>query len=131
MMRQQILVLGSISADSQESEALRKMCGFVEGAIGNAARDMDVYFCHADELGFVTTNDMAFIHDFRNGKELKEYKMVFFRGKLLPAINEVSLVSSFLQKYDIPCVNSAYAGRRAAGKVPQMFQLRDLGLPIT
>jgi glutathione synthase/RimK-type ligase-like ATP-grasp enzyme len=125
-----VLVLGSLSTDPGEDQALDTMTQFMGAALRTEETGIQVFLCHIDELGFVANNDMAGIFDFHNDRELTGYDLVFFRGKLRAAINDVSLVSYFLQKQDIPSVNSAYSNRRATGKVPQMFQVRDLGLPI-
>ncbi len=129
-MTKKVLVLGSLSTDEGEDAALQQMSEFMSSALDVAHHEIEVAFCHIDELGFVVHNDAALIYDFRNDAELSSYDMVFFRGKLRAAVNEVSLVSAYLQKIGIPALNTAYANRRAIGKVPQMFQLRDLGLPI-
>jgi gamma-F420-2:alpha-L-glutamate ligase len=129
-MKKKVLLLGSLSTDAGEDTAMQSMADFMRSAIGADDADVEVFACHIDELGYVINNEQASILDLRNQHELTDYDLVFFRGKLRSAINDVSLVSYFLQKRDIPSRNTAYANRRATGKIPQMYQLHDLGLPI-
>jgi glutathione synthase/RimK-type ligase-like ATP-grasp enzyme len=129
-MSKRVLVLGSLSTDIGEDEALERMRAFMAEALDAERTDTSVAFCHIDQLGFVANNDTAEIIDLRNDVNLREYDMVFFRGKLRFAINDVSLVSWYLQKTGIPSLNSAYSNRRATGKVPQLFQMHELGMSI-
>ena len=129
-MSKKILVLGSLSTDAGEDAALETMRAFMAEALQAAENDINVYFCHVDQLGFVVHNQSSDIFDLRNNANLHEYDLVFFRGKLRASINDVSLVSYYLQKTGVPSLNTAYANRRATGKVPQMFQMHDMGMPI-
>jgi gamma-F420-2:alpha-L-glutamate ligase len=78
----------------------------------------------------VLSTDSLQVLDLRNDADLKDYDLVFFRGKLAASINIVSLASHYLEKHDIPHVNTAYSKRRPVGKVQQMYQLHELGLSL-
>lgn len=125
-----ILLLGSLSTDQGESKAMARMVEFVIQAMSTAGKKVIASFCHIDELAYIVNNNDAHIYDLRNQQPLETYDLIFFRGKVQPRINDAALVSYFLQKKGIPTVNTAYKDRRAVGKVPQMYQMRDLGLPI-
>lgn len=126
-----ILVIGSRSNQEGETQAMRDMMAYVQRSMDfKNAGSFLVYGCHLDEVGYFLDNDTCEVRDLRNGADFKDYDLVFFRGKLAIDINVASTVAHYLKKFNIPHVNTAHSGRRAVGKVPQMFQLLDLGLPF-
>lgn len=126
----QILVIGSRTSEPAERKALADMSAFVQTAMTNQQVETTVYDCHLDEVGYVLSNGTVAVIDLRNNRDLKEYDLVFFRGKLAAAINIASTVAQYLDMHNIPHTNTAYSARRAVGKVPQMLQLAHMGLTI-
>jgi len=124
-----MLLLGSLSTDLGEAVAIDEMSKFVTEAI-DRSEEVQLRWCHLDELAFVVNNQNAQIYDMHNKVLLTAYDLVFFRGKLRSAVNHVALASYFLHKQGVPSVNTVYKKWRAVGKVAQMFQMRDAGLPI-
>lgn len=126
-----ILIIGSKSSESGESQALANMEQFVRDALGAPAGvEIVVTGCHLDEIGFVISNDQVSSLNMNDGTDLKDYDLVFFRGKLAPSINVAASVAQYLDDHHVPHLNTAYAKRRAVGKVAQMFQMAALDLPI-
>lgn len=124
-----ILVIGSAKTDEVEKQSLQNMVAFIQGSLKDKDQ-FSVFGCHLDEISYVTSNNGVEICDLRNERELAEYDLVYFRGKLRAYINDVALISSYLDAKGITFLTSAYKNRRATGKVPQMFQLQLLGFPI-
>ncbi len=129
-MKKKILLLGSLSIEPGEDVAVKNMAQYVQSSVNSSTNSYEVSYCHMDELGFVANNESVAIQDLRNNRPLSDYQLVFFRGKLKGPMNDVALVSYYLHELGITSINSAYANRRATGKVAQMFQLHDLGIPI-
>lgn len=122
----QVVIIGSLSTQDNESQALQAMADFVAGAVP----DSHVVFCHLDEVGYHITNQSQSVYDLRNNRDIADYDLVFFRGKLAASINIASTISAYVMQAKVPTINTAYAQRRAVGKLPQMMQLVALGLRI-
>ncbi|CAN5144117.1 hypothetical protein BH09PAT3_BH09PAT3_0930 [soil metagenome] len=124
-----ILLIGTLSNITDETAAVERMRDYVASAV-NADDQVDVSFCHIDELDFVVSNESAAIIDSRNKRPITDYSIILFRGKFKAAANEVALVSSYAMQNGITVLNSSFAKRRAVGKVAQMYHLVGLNLPI-
>ncbi|MDL2362966.1 MAG: ATP-grasp domain-containing protein [Patescibacteria group bacterium] len=124
-----ILVIGSSKKDTNETAVVEAMAAYSHKAIGSDIVSR-ADFCHLDEIGYVIQNDSVQLFNMRDSLDLSEYDLVWFRGKLASAINIAATASQYLQAKGIPTVNTAYANRRAVGKIAQMCQLVDMNLPI-
>jgi glutathione synthase/RimK-type ligase-like ATP-grasp enzyme len=128
----QILVIGSLNTETSETRAISETASFVKQAIEQYGQHTaDVFFCHLDDLGYVVKGigDHMMI-DIRNSRDLAEYDLVILRGKLAANINLVSTASQYLHLKGIAHVNTAYGSRRAIGKVPQLYNMAELGMPV-
>lgn len=124
-----ILVIGSLHSDGAEAKSMQDMVAFVGGAV-SAHQPCEVLGCHLDEIGYVVNSENMQLLDLANNMDIKDYDFVFFRGKLAASINIASTIALYLKQHNIPHVNTAYSNRRAVRKIPQMFQLFTLGMPV-
>ena len=127
---QKVLIIGSLSDDPGETEALGRLQDTCVNGLQAVDTQASVSFCHLDEIGYIVNETKAVIYDYRNQCLLTDYQLLVFRGKLQARMNDVALLSNFAALNNIKTLNSAHQARRATGKVPQMYQLRQLGLPF-
>ncbi len=125
-----ILIIGSLSSESSEAKAQFDMQTFVGQAVEAGGTEVTASACFLDEVGYVIEGQSVAVLDMKNGRDLKDYDLVFFRGKLAASINIASTVAQYLDIHKVPHVNTAYSKRRAIGKISQMFQLHALNLPV-
>lgn len=129
-MTKKVLIIGSVSTDQPEIAAKEQMVDYITKAFDLVDMPAEVFGCFLDEVGYIVNDDNAQIRDLRNNKQLHEYDLVYFRGKLRSHINDAALIADFLSDKHTKVLTSAYKNRRATGKVPQMYQLQKLGYPI-
>ncbi len=124
----QVLVIGSVSDGPTEGAALKQMQDYVQTALGTG--QAEVFSCHLDQVGYYFSNQGSQITDLVNNKDLKDYGLVFFRGKMAVSLNAASVIAQYLKENGVPHANTAYSKRRPVGKIPQMMQCASLGLPL-
>lgn len=127
-----VLVIGSLSTQSAETRAIADTAEFVKQAIEKSGiAKIDVFYCHLDDLGYIISGaNGSKMPDLRNNRDLAEYDLVFFRGKLAGNINLAATASQYLRFNNIPHVNTAYGSRRAIGKLPQLYNMVALDMPV-
>lgn len=127
-----VLVLGSLSTQANETRAIAGIASFVEQAVGTySSNKVNAYFCHFDDLGYIVRGVHDYeIVDLRNKRDLAEYDLVFFRGKIAGNVNLASIAGQYLRFKNTPHVNTAYGDRRAIGKIPQLYNMAELGMPV-
>jgi glutathione synthase/RimK-type ligase-like ATP-grasp enzyme len=126
----QILLLGSLSFQDGEHQAVVAMVTYVTTALTLAGEQVKVSHCYMDHLGFVIGNDQTIVVDLPNNKDIRSYDLVFFRGKLAQSMNAAGLVGRYLTEHHVPFTNSTYAASRTVGKLAQMYQLAHIQLPV-
>ena len=122
-----IHIIGSPTSDGQV--ALGTMSDFLNQAYGQTS-DIAVTTCRMDEVVYLIDQQECRMLDHKNGTDLRDNDLVWFRGKLAPVITEAATIANYLQAHRVPVSNSFFAQRRGVGKINQMYVLANNGLPI-
>lgn len=121
-----ILVIGGRTTDIGESAVMAQYADyFVEGVEGASAS-----FAHFDELSFVIAPGRFTIRDHRNQRELKEYDLIIFRGKIRANSELAYCVSRYCTRNSITFFND-YTPYRPSSKVSQAVTFHELGVAFT
>lgn len=124
---QSIHIIGSPSADGEI--ALGTMANFLNLAF-ESNPGLAVTTCRMDEVVYVIGPGECNMYDHKNGTDLKDYDLVWFRGKLAPVITEAATIANYLRAHGVPVSNSFFAQRRGVGKINQMYVLATNNMPI-
>lgn len=122
----QVLVIGSKRIDASALEPLSAVADYVQEMIEGSAR---VSHAQVDELIHVLEGKDVRIYIAETWELLDGFDFVWFRGKLTPALNDLAIVTQYLQSKHVPFANQRYADRAPMGKLAQMHVLAKLGLP--
>jgi glutathione synthase/RimK-type ligase-like ATP-grasp enzyme len=123
-----ILVIGSKRADASKIEPLSDIAAYLQRTIDVDSNDIAVQHCQLDELVHVLDGPTTTISVAETGEALESYDFVWFRGKLAPSLNELGIVTQYLQRKQVPFANHSYADRAPFGKLAQMYLLSTLNL---
>jgi len=124
----QILVIGGRRSDINEFEPVSKYADYVGRVIGAEKHDVTVSSCHVDEVIHVLDGSSRSIRT-PQGDALESFDFIWFRGPLTPALNDLAIITQYLQDKQVPFANKRYADRAAMGKLAQMHTLAKLALP--
>lgn len=121
-----LLIIGSPEAKDHEGQAL---IDFVQGGLDDSLQTT-VSFSRMDRLVYIAEVSACHVVDHTSGLDLADYDLVWFRGKLAVVAGETATVANYLQRHDVPSLNTFYSRRRGIGKVNQMFLLSAHNLPM-
>jgi glutathione synthase/RimK-type ligase-like ATP-grasp enzyme len=124
-----ILIIGSKRVDASTIEPLSAIADYVKRTVEAEANDIEVQHCQVDELVHVLDGPNATISVAQTGEALESFDFVWFRGKLAPSLNELGIVTQYLQRKNVRFANHSYADRAPFGKLAQMHMLSALDLP--
>jgi glutathione synthase/RimK-type ligase-like ATP-grasp enzyme len=122
-----ILVIGSKRVDASKNEPLEMIADYVQRTVDAAS--IEVSYCHLDELVHVLDGSNTRIYLAVSGQALESFDFVWFRGKLAPSLNELGIITRYLDTKHVKYANHSYADRAPFGKLAQMYTLAALGLP--
>ena len=125
-MTKQVLVIGGKTTDEGESEI---MFGYAEYFVEGLA-ETNASFVHFDELSVVIAPDSFVVYDHRNGREVREYDLVIFRGKIRANSELAYCVSRYCVLNNVTFFNN-YTPYRPASKVSQALTFYELGVAFT
>lgn len=124
-----ILVIGSKQANASKLEPLSMIAEYVQRILAVDPSEISVQHCHLDELVHLLDGPNATIYLAETLEPLEAFDFVWFRGKLAPSLNELSIITQYLKSKNVAFGNHSYADRAPFGKLAQMHTLATIGLP--
>ncbi|MDB5168907.1 MAG: hypothetical protein JWO41_263 [Candidatus Saccharibacteria bacterium] len=121
-----LLIIGS-PLELQES-ANPGIAEFAGRAINSG--EVAISYCRIDQIVYVVDNQAARMINGVTGEDISENDLVWLRGRLASSVNDVANIANYLKDKGVESRNSFYSGRRAVGKIAQMYLLARNNLPI-
>lgn len=125
-MSKRVLVIGGRTTDINESAMMAQYADYFVRGID----DVSASFVHFDELSFVIAPSRFVIRDHRNQRELKEYDLIIFRGKIRANSELAYCVSRYCMLNTIAFFND-YTPYRPSSKVSQAVTFHELSVAFT
>jgi glutathione synthase/RimK-type ligase-like ATP-grasp enzyme len=130
-MMKHVLVVGGQSYESYAGELLENTRVYLAGLSEAAGLEVAYSVSFFDTIDYLVGEDGIRLSDSRNGGRLLEsYDLVLLRVKVAPYRAFAQIVSTYLEKRGVKCVNADYVSSKPRGKLAQMVALREMDVPV-
>lgn len=122
-----ILIIGSAEQFESARQPVEDLKAFAQqAAVGTTA---DITYVPLDHLVHVLDGESVQVYIADTEEDIASFDFIWLRGRFVPTMNDIGLISEYLQRKAANFANKSYAYRGSYGKLAQMHTLAAIGLP--